>query len=67
MEKNKQDTQNRWSDARELFPGVSEKVRFDPKTGRFENIIYSKRGGKHFHGYIDPSTNEAGGEINKNK
>ncbi len=68
MEKNRDNTPcNKWSDEHILFPGVGEKVRYNPQTGRFENIIYIKGGRIHFHGYTDPSTDQAGAEFNPNK
>ena len=64
---NKDNVSNKWSEGKELFPGVKEKVKYDPATGRWESIIYKEGSDRHFHGWIDSSKNDAGGEINRNK
>jgi hypothetical protein len=64
---NNDNTGPTWGTERELFPGVFEKTRHDPETGRFENIIYSKQDPtRHYHGWSDPARNDAGGQINHN-
>lgn len=57
----------KWSEGKELFPGVKEKVKYDPTTGRWESMIYKEGGDTHFHGWIDPSKGDAGGETHRNK
>lgn len=66
MPHNKKNVPAKWSEARELAPGIKEKVKYDPKTGRFENIIIFEGRDEHYHGWTDPERGEAGGEINKN-
>jgi len=56
----------KWSEPKELFPGVFEKTKYDKESDKFENIIYKEGGDKHFHGWLNPEKNDAGGEINKN-
>ena len=63
----KDNTPDKWGEGKELFPGVKEKAKHNPQTGRFENIIYKEGDNDHFHGWTDPSTGDAGGKKNPNK
>ena len=67
MPHNKDNVPQKWSREKELFPGVFEKVKFDPQTGRWDSVIYKKGGSAHFHGWIDPKRGQAGGEIHPDR
>jgi len=56
-----------WGEDHELFPGVGERTKFNPQTGRWENIIFKEGGNRHFHGWIDPDKDDAGSQMNPNK
>ena len=66
MSWSKENTNDKWGESKELFPGVKEKTKFNPETGRFESIIYKEGSNVHFHNWLNPSKGEASSRINSN-